>query len=81
MLATVERTEAEIALERQFLELAPRLMGDDKLRDARAAAMAAFGVKGLPHRRIEEWKYTDLRTGLVEAFPPAERPMGGVSEK
>ena len=31
--------------------------------DARKAAIGAFAALGLPHRRIEEWKYTDLRPG------------------
>jgi Fe-S cluster assembly protein SufD len=30
----------------------------------RAEALAAFRVKGVPHRRIEEWKYSDLRSAL-----------------
>ncbi|MBI1261593.1 MAG: Fe-S cluster assembly protein SufD [Rhizobiales bacterium] len=28
---------------------------------SRAKALAAFAEAGLPHRRVEEWKYTDLR--------------------
>ena len=31
-------------------------------------------MQGLPHRRIEEWKYTDLRTLMAEAEPLAELP-------
>ena len=27
----------------------------------RAAAFERFAAVGLPHRRVEEWKYTDLR--------------------
>ncbi len=30
----------------------------------RAAANAAFAARGIPHRRIEEWKYSDLRASL-----------------
>ena len=33
-------------------------------RDAAAAMIAARGV---PHRRIEEWKYSDLKSALGEA--------------
>ena len=39
--------------------------------EARKAAIGAFAALGLPHRRIEEWKYTDLRAALKEALPPA----------
>src|SRR5580692_6968303 len=30
----------------------------------RAEANAAFAARGIPHRRIEEWKYSDLRASL-----------------
>ncbi|HEY1708137.1 MAG TPA: Fe-S cluster assembly protein SufD [Rhizomicrobium sp.] len=30
----------------------------------RAEALAAYRAKGIPHRRIEEWKYSDLRSAL-----------------
>jgi len=38
----------------------------------REAARGAFAKTGLPHRRMEDWKYTDLRTRLHEALPAAE---------
>jgi len=37
----------------------------------RAAARAAFAKTGLPHRRMEDWKYTDLHARLHEALPAA----------
>jgi Fe-S cluster assembly protein SufD len=37
----------------------------------RAAALAAFERVGLPHRRIETWKWTDIRAALA-GEPPAE---------
>jgi Fe-S cluster assembly protein SufD len=30
----------------------------------RAEALESFRVKGVPHRRIEEWKYSDVRSAL-----------------
>ena len=30
----------------------------------RAEALEAYRAKGIPHRRIEEWKYSDLRAAL-----------------
>jgi Fe-S cluster assembly protein SufD len=30
----------------------------------RAEAIAAFRTKGVPHRRVEEWKYSDLKAAL-----------------
>lgn len=40
----------------------------------RAAAIARIAQDGLPNRRVEEWKYTDLRALLREAAEPAPRP-------
>ncbi|MEP9369291.1 Fe-S cluster assembly protein SufD [Xanthobacter sp. VNH20] len=41
-----------------------------RLGEVREAALAAFRENGLPHRRVEEWKYTDLRALLREAHAP-----------
>lgn len=40
---------------------------DTWLTSRRDAARASFADAGLPHRRLEEWKYTDLRHVLEEA--------------
>ena len=40
----------------------------------RAEALESFRVKGVPHRRIEEWKYTDLCSLMRTALPVAARP-------
>ncbi len=37
----------------------------------RAEAIESFRVKGVPHRRIEEWKYSDLRSALTADDVPA----------
>ena len=37
----------------------------------REAAFKVFEQQGLPHRRIEEWKYTDLRAVMRDAKPLA----------
>ncbi len=37
------------------------------LADRKAEAAAIFGSHGVPHRRVEEWKYSDLRSALGEA--------------
>ena len=51
---------------------------DARLRGLREQAIAAFARSGLPHRRVEEWKYTDLRAKMREAYAPA--PRAEVSE-
>jgi Fe-S cluster assembly protein SufD len=40
----------------------------------REAAAARFDALGLPNRRVEEWKYTDLRALIGEAKPLAGVP-------
>jgi Fe-S cluster assembly protein SufD len=61
------RTKAEEALAAHFAQFS----GDDPMRDIRASAFNLFMEKGLPHRRVEDWKYTDLRTLMREAPGPA----------
>ncbi len=36
---------------------------------AKTPAEEAFGIS-LPHRRMEEWRWTDLRRNLVKPYPP-----------
>ncbi len=43
---------------------------DNWLANMRRVGMEAFRRLGLPHRRIEEWKYTDLRNLIDGAYPP-----------
>jgi Fe-S cluster assembly protein SufD len=62
------RTKAEEALAGHFA----RLAADDPMREIRADAFDAFMAQGLPHRRIEEWKYTDLRALMQDVPAPAE---------
>lgn len=71
MTVTAMKTKAEEQLAEHFARAADALPGAGWVPAARRAAFAAFALAGLPHRRIEAWKYTDLRNGLKEAFPPA----------
>ncbi len=71
MTVTAMKTKAEEQLAEHFARAADALPGAGWVPAARRAAFAAFAKVGLPHRRIEAWKYTDLRNSLKEAFPPA----------
>ena len=64
------KTAAETALVEQFTAAKTSLPGDKSIRET------AFGavVEGLPHRRVEEWKYTDLRALMKDAKPLASVP-------
>jgi Fe-S cluster assembly protein SufD len=71
MSIAVMRTEAEDQLARQFAKVGSDLPGKGWVPAARKDAITRFGGAGLPHRRIEEWKYTDLRAAIKSAFAPA----------
>ncbi len=54
---------------------AAALPGDRRCRGrARSSAFDDFARTGLPHRRIEDWKYTDLRALMREVAPLAAAP-------
>jgi Fe-S cluster assembly protein SufD len=68
------RTKAEQELLDLFESAAPALPGarNDWVFGVRRKAIEAYGRLGLPHRRIEQWKYTDLRARLTEIYPLLE---------
>lgn len=68
------RTAAEHALIERFPALRAGLPGNAAVSSLREAAFDRFAKTGLPHRRIEAWKYTDLRSILREAAPLALKP-------
>ena len=72
-VATI-RTAAETALAQAFSQARDRLPGDDAIAAQRDAAFDVFAKEGLPHRRVEEWKYTDLRALMRDAKPLAAPP-------
>ena len=65
--------DAVSLLEENYCSIADKLPGAElpQVRAWRDAAVAAFVEHGLPHRRIEEWKYTDLRS-MIPEFSPVE---------
>ncbi len=68
------KTAAETALAQEFAKARGRLPGDKAVAAQRAAAFDVFAKQGLPHRRVEEWKYTDLRALMRDAKPLAAPP-------
>jgi Fe-S cluster assembly protein SufD len=67
------RTETERALAER-LRAAPALGGTPRIAERREAAILAFERDGLPSRRVEAWKYTDLRALMKQAPEPAGVP-------
>src|ERR1700680_1623629 len=70
----VIKTAAEAALAHYFAQARPHLPGGTAIAKERAAAFDVFVREGLPHRRVEEWNYTDLRALMRDAKPLASPP-------
>jgi Fe-S cluster assembly protein SufD len=68
------KTAAEIGLATGFAANKARLPGGGAVAALREAAFAQFEQRGLPHRRVEDWKYTDLRALMRDAKPLAQAP-------
>jgi Fe-S cluster assembly protein SufD len=73
---TLIRTLAETALGASFAAARGHLPGAGTVAAMREAAFKRFEQHGLPHRRVEEWKYTDLRALMRDAKPLAAAPGG-----
>ncbi len=74
MNLVLAKTETGRALSDDFALVRDRLPGAGKIADARRQAFEVFARNGLPHRRIEDWKYTDLRVLMREVLPLAAAP-------
>jgi Fe-S cluster assembly protein SufD len=74
MNVVLAKTETGRALSDIFAIARGRLPGAGKIADARQRAFEAYERIGLPHRRIEDWKYTDLRVLMREVLPLAAAP-------
>src|SRR5918911_3105855 len=72
-------TKAEQALLAAYREVKSALPGASWARELRDEPTGAFAEAGLPHRRLETWKWTDLRTLMREA-PPLAKPAPGAAE-
>jgi len=71
------RSKAEQELLDLYAKAAKALpgAGNPFIADLREKAIKTYGSLGLPHRRIEAWKYTDLRARLEEV-PPLIAALG-----
>jgi Fe-S cluster assembly protein SufD len=74
MNVVLPKTETGRALSDIFAIASDRLPGVGKVADIRRQAFEAYERVGLPHRRIEDWKYTDLRALMREVLPLAAPP-------
>jgi Fe-S cluster assembly protein SufD len=74
MNVALAKTDSGRALGEVFALARTRLPGTGKVADTRRQAFEAYERIGLPHRRIEDWKYTDLRVLMREVLPLAAAP-------
>jgi Fe-S cluster assembly protein SufD len=68
------KTDAEQALSAAYAAARASLPGKGALALLREDAFRKFDAGGLPHRRVEEWKYTDLRALMRSLQPLAAAP-------
>jgi Fe-S cluster assembly protein SufD len=74
MNVALAKTDTGRALSDVFAVARDRLPGVGEVADIRQQAFEAYERVGLPHRRIEDWKYTDLRVLMREVLPLAAAP-------
>ena len=74
MDVALAKTDTGRAASEAFAVASSRLPGAGKVAAARQKAFEAYESFGLPHRRIEDWKYTDLRVLMREVLPLAAAP-------
>jgi Fe-S cluster assembly protein SufD len=75
---SVLKHPAEQQLAAEWQARRDRLPGPSALREA---AFRRFESVGLPHRRVEEWKYTDLRALMREAKPLVPAPTADARQR
>lgn len=71
MNLALAKTETARVARDIFADARDRLPGAGPIAEVRQGAFEAYERAGLPHRRIEEWKYTDLRALMREILPLA----------
>ena len=71
MNVVLAKSETRRVVSDTFTAARDRLPGTGKVAEVRQQAFDAFEHAGLPHRRLEDWKYTDLRALMREVLPLA----------
>jgi Fe-S cluster assembly protein SufD len=81
MNLVLAKTDTARAPSDVFAAARDRLPGTGKVAEARQQAFEAYVRAGLPHRRLEDWKYTDLRALMREVLPLAAMPDAAALER
>ena len=77
----VIKTPAEQGLADAYAAAKAKLPGKGAIASLREDAFKRFETQGLPNRRVEEWKYTDLRALMREALPLPDTAAGPAKVK
>ncbi len=77
MTVVAIKTKTEQTLQSRFVASA-KGSESREFEALRRRALQGFAATGLPSRRVEAYKYTDLRAKLTEALPPAVKPDSGL---
>jgi Fe-S cluster assembly protein SufD len=81
MNLVLAKTDTARAPSDVFAAARDRLPGTGKVAEARQRAFETYARAGLPHRRLEDWKYTDLRALMREVLPLAAAPDATALER
>ena len=81
MNVVLAKSETQRMVSDIFATVRDRLPGAGKVAERRTQAFAAFERAGLPYRRLEDWKYTDLRALMREVLPLAAAPDAKVLKR
>jgi Fe-S cluster assembly protein SufD len=74
MNVVLAKAETERTLRDTFAAVSDRLPAGAKIAQPRREAFERHERVGLPHRRLENWKYTDLRSLMREVLPLTPAP-------
>ena len=74
MNLALAKTTIGNTLDGTFAAAREQLPGSGRVIDTRQKAFDEYAQRGLPTRRVEDWKYTDLRVLLRDVAPLAHAP-------
>src|SRR3569623_1550833 len=74
MDVALAKTDTGSAASEAFAVASSRVPGAGNVTAARQKAFEAYETLGLPNRRVEDWKYTDLRVLMREVLQLAPAP-------
>src|SRR5258708_1001995 len=81
MNLVLAKTETARPVRKLFAVARDRLPGVGKVAETRQQAFESYERMGLPHRRGEEWKFSDLRALMLEVVRLAPKPDAKALER